>query len=122
MFLDSPVRDNRRMTSPAPLPSRFIGVTERIPPSLSLLAGPDSGTVSLPTRLAWSGPSDFDVADSGQRLTLYRTLLDCGQREDIVRYVNAMLLCDDWPRIRRLTSRRMIAIWERVLPDLAAAR
>lgn len=109
------------MTSPAPLPSRFIGVAERIPASLSLLAGPETGMVSLPVRLAWSGPSDFDVTDPGQRLTLYCIMLDCGQRDDIVRYVNAGLLRREWPRIRRLTSRRMIAIWERILPDLATA-
>jgi hypothetical protein len=36
------------------------------------------------------------------------------------KYVNAELLCQDWPRIRRLTSRRLIAIWERILPDLAS--
>jgi hypothetical protein len=109
------------MTSTAPLPSRLIGAAERIPDSLSLLEGPDHGQVSLPVRLAWSGPSDFDVADPGQRLTLYCTLLDCGQKYDIVRYVNANLLRQDWPRIRRLTSRGLIAIWERILPDLASA-
>jgi hypothetical protein len=47
--------------------------------------------------------------------------LDCGQKYDIVRYVNANLLRQDWPRIRRLTSRGLIAIWERILPDLASA-
>jgi hypothetical protein len=110
------------VTSPAPLPSRLIGASARIPESLSELQGPDSGTVSLPLRLAWSGPDTFDVSDPGARLTLYRTLLDCGQRYDIIEYVNAELLCRDWPRIRRLTSRRLIAIWERRLPDLAAPR
>jgi hypothetical protein len=102
------------------LPSRLIGLAERIPESLGELAGPSEGVVSLPVRLAWSGPSDFDVSDPGQRLTLYTTLLDCGQRRDIVYYVNAELLCRDWPRIRRLTARRVIAIWERRLPGLAA--
>ena len=76
---------------------------------------------SSPTRLAWSGPGDFDVTDPLERLTLYRTLLDCGQREDIIRYVNAELLCRDWPRIRRLTARRLVAVWERCLPDLVTA-
>jgi len=109
------------MTVPAPLPSRLIGVSARIPESLALLEGPDHGLVSLPVRLAWSGLTEFDVTDSKQRLTLYCTLLDCGQRADIVRYVNAELLRRDWPRIRRLTSRRLIAIWERRLPELANA-
>jgi hypothetical protein len=59
------------------LPSRLIGLTDRIPESLDALTGPASGRVTLPVRLAWSGPPDFDVADPGQRLTLYTTLLDC---------------------------------------------
>ncbi|MGW9192860.1 hypothetical protein [Micromonospora chersina] len=108
------------MTSTDALPSRLLGVVDRIPASLGLLAGPDQGRVSLPVRLAWSGPTEFDVTDSRQRLTLYRTLMDCGQRDDIVRYVNATLLRHDWPRIRRLTARRVIALWERRLPELAA--
>jgi hypothetical protein len=71
--------------------------------------------------LAWSGPDTFDVSEPKQRLTLYTTLLDCGQRPDFGRYVDAALLVRDWPRIRRLTSRRVIAVWERRLPELADA-
>ncbi|MGN9774225.1 hypothetical protein ACTMS0_00370 [Micromonospora sp. H33] len=102
------------------LPSRLIGAADRIPASLDLLAGPDHGRVALPVRLAWSGLTEFDVEDPRQRLTLYRTLLDCGQRDDIIRYVNAGLLRSDWPRIRRLTARRLVTLWERRLPGLAA--
>jgi hypothetical protein len=98
----------------------MIGAAERIPDSLSLLTGPVHGRVRLPVRLAWSGLDDFDVSDTRERLTLYRTLIDCGQRQDIVRYVNADLLRQDWPLIRRLTARRLIAVWERRLPGLAA--
>ncbi|SCF36211.1 hypothetical protein GA0074695_6089 [Micromonospora viridifaciens] len=108
------------MTSSAALPSRLIGAVERIPASLAQLAGPDHGRVELPVRLAWSGPADFDVSDPQERLTLYCLLLDCGQRDDIVRYVNAGLLRRDWPRVRRLTARRLVSLWERRLPDLAA--
>jgi hypothetical protein len=115
-----PVRDNRSVTTPTPLPSRLIGVTKRIPESLSELEGPAHGRVDLPVRLAWSGPTWYDVDDPRQRLTLYRQLMDCGQRYDIVKYVNAELLLRDWPRIRRLTSRRLISVWEKRLPDLAA--
>ena len=109
------------MTSTVPLPSRLTRVADCIPDSLSLLAGPDRGRVSLPSRLAWSGPSDFDVSDPRERLTLYCTLLDCGQKQDIIQYVNAELLRRDWPRIRRLTARRVVAVWERRLPGLAVA-
>ncbi|PWU46808.1 hypothetical protein DLE60_21885 [Micromonospora globispora] len=85
--------------------------------------GPVSSAAPLPSRLVrltWSGLTEFDVTDSRQRLTLYLTLMDCGQRNDIVRYVNAALLRRDWPRIRRLTARRVIAVWERRPPELAA--
>jgi hypothetical protein len=107
------------VTSSERLPSRLIGLAERIPESLESLAGPAAGPVTLPNRLAWSGPDTFDVSDPKQRLTLYTTLLDCGQRYDFVHYVDAALLIRDWPRIRRLTSRRVIAVWESRLPQLA---
>jgi len=71
--------------------------------------------------LCWSGPAEFDVADAGQRLTLYTTLLDCGQLGDVTEYVNPDLLEQDWPKIRRLTARQLVQLWERRLPQLAAA-
>ncbi|WP_422734283.1 hypothetical protein ACN26Y_03220 [Micromonospora sp. WMMD558] len=103
------------------LPSRLIGAADRIPASLDMMAGPDHGRVALPVRLAWSGLTEFDVTDPRERLTLYCLLIDCGQRDDVVRYVNPVLLRRDWPRIRRLTARRLTALWERRLPDLSAA-
>lgn len=103
------------------LPSRLTGADKRIPRSLASLAGPAAGRVSLPLRLAWSGLTEFDVADSGDRLTLYCIMLDCGQLDDVVEFVNADHLRADWPRIRRLTSRRLIALWEYRLPGLAAS-
>ncbi|MFC0028862.1 hypothetical protein ACFFMM_04905 [Micromonospora chaiyaphumensis] len=38
------------MTPTGALPSRLLGVADRIPASLGLLAGPDRGRVSLPVR------------------------------------------------------------------------
>ncbi|ATO14953.1 hypothetical protein CO540_14905 [Micromonospora sp. WMMA2032] len=108
------------MSSTEALPSRLLGTIDRIPTSLEILTGPRSGRVSLPVRLAWSGPADFDIGDARERLTLYCLLLDCGQRSDIVQYVNTTLLRQDWPRIRRLTARRVTRLWERRLPDLIA--
>ncbi|WFE33798.1 hypothetical protein [Micromonospora sp. WMMD975] len=108
------------MSSTEALPSRLHGVAERIPTSIDELKGPERGRVSLPIRLAWTGLTTFDIEDSGQRLTLYRTLMDCGQREDIARFVNPVLLRGDWARIRRLTARRVIALWESRMPGLTA--
>jgi hypothetical protein len=116
-----PVGDTGPVTSAADLPSRLIGLEQRIPTSLADLHGPSGGVVVLPLRLAWSSPTDYDVSDPGQRLTLYRMLLDCGQREDIIRYVNPELLRREWSRIRRLTSRAVIEVWESLLPDLAVS-
>ena len=103
------------------LPSRFEGASARLPTALADLRGPDSGTVVLPIRLVWSGPPDFDVSDSRERLTLYCTLLDCGQRADTTRYMHPDLLRADWPRIRRSTSRQLVELWEKQIPELAAA-
>jgi hypothetical protein len=102
------------------LPSRYAGVEDRIP-SWDEIHGPRSGVVCLPHRLAWSGPTSYDVGDMRQRLTLYSILLDCGQRDDIAAYVNRALLVTDWPSMRRLTSRELIGIWERQLPPLSVA-
>jgi hypothetical protein len=104
----------------AALPSRYTGIEDRIP-AWEALDGPDRGVVQLPHRLAWSGPTSYDVSDMRQRLTLYSILLDCGQSDDIAAYVNRVLLSADWPNMRRLTSSELINIWERRLPELAAA-
>jgi len=52
---------------------RYAGVAARIPTGWEELQEPSSGGVHLPTRLAWSGLTDFDVADPGDRFALYRT-------------------------------------------------
>lgn len=100
--------------------TRFDGAERRIPGSLDELRGPADGVVVLPERIAWSGSASFDVSDPRRRLTLYRRLLDCGQLEDVISYMNAHLLLTEWSRIRLLTSRRLIEIWERRLPELSA--
>ena len=60
------------------LASRHAGAEDRIP-AWEAFHGPDRGVVHLPHRLAWSGPTSYDVGDMRQRLTLYSILLDCGQ-------------------------------------------
>ena len=105
----------------ADLPDRFEGLEQRIPESWGEFRGPSSGVVHLPNRLAWSGSTDFDLNDRRQRLTLFSILLDCGQREDIARYVDAGLLRADWPSLRRATTSQVTRRWEQRLPGLAAA-
>jgi hypothetical protein len=103
------------------LESRLAGAERRIPESLSEFRGPSAGDVALPNRLAWSGLTEFDITDRRERLTLYRTLMDCGQRDDVVQYINAELLRKDWPALRRLMAYGLIAVWEQRLPALRAA-
>jgi hypothetical protein len=114
-----PVGDNGRVTSAADLPSRLIGLEHRIPTSLADLRGPQHGVVAWPVRLPWVGLDTFDLDNPAQRLTFYRLLMDCGQREDLIENLNADLLRIEWPRIRRLTGRAIIARWERMMPPLA---
>jgi hypothetical protein len=102
------------------VPSRFATAAGRVP-SWDDFHGPDSGTVELPIRLCWSGSPRFSIDDPLDRLALYSALFDAGQRDDIARYVNRGLLVEDWPQVRRLTSRELIGIWEERLPALAVA-
>jgi hypothetical protein len=114
------MRNTGRVTGATSLPSQLPAVLNRIPRSMSEFQGPDGGVVAWPRPLAWQGLDSYDLDDPAQRLTFYRALMDCGQRVDIARYINADLLRIEWPRIRRLTARRIIQLWERVLPELAA--
>ena len=102
------------------LPSRFSTAAEHIP-RWDQLRGPAAGVVVLPSRLCWSGPADFDVADPAERLTLYTLLMNCGQRGDVAAYVNGELLRRDWPNVKRLTTRELTSVWEQQLPQLTQA-
>ena len=95
-------------------------VGDRIP-DWDEFAGPSEGTVELPNRLCWSGSPVFDVVDPRRRLTMYLTLIGEGQRADVARWVNREHLRDDWPKVRRLTAKDLITVWETLLPDLASA-
>ena len=102
------------------LPDRYAGVEARIPETWDELQGPATGVVHLPNRLAWSGLTDFDVSDPGDRFALFCILLDCEQCADVGRYVNRDLLRREWPRLRRATTSQITRRWEQRLPGLAA--
>lgn len=99
--------------------ARAGSVADRIP-CRGEFAGPSIGLVELPNRLCWSGRPVFDVTDPRRRLTLYTTLIGEGQRADLARWINWAHLIEDWPKVRRLTARDLIGVWEKQLPDLAA--
>lgn len=83
------------------LPSRWAGVTAKLPPALDQLAGPSDGVVELPVDRAWSGERRFDLADPVQRYLYHVTVLTSAvTREHYTEWLNASLLCGDWSRLR----------------------
>lgn len=103
------------------LPSRWHGITERIPDRLEDLRGPTHGTLALPLRLAWSGMTVFDLGDSRERLMCYQIVLTTGGRQDAEEYLNPDHLVADWSDLRRLFHRRLSGAWEATMPALASS-
>jgi hypothetical protein len=94
------------------LPSRWAGVSAKLPPALEHLAGPGEGVVELPRDLAWSGDRRFDLADPGQRYLYHMTILTSAvTREHYTGWLNAGLLCGDWGRLR--LPRPLREIWQK---------
>jgi hypothetical protein len=80
------------------LPGRF-GPASRLPGRMDELRGPAKGVLMLPMHLSWPGMRECDVTDDRTRRSMYGMLLSQGTRNDIVRFVNAALLVEDWPAI-----------------------
>jgi transcriptional regulator with XRE-family HTH domain len=58
------------------------------------------GEVVLPLHLNWSVPGKvFALRDRRQRARLYEVLLREGSPEDLVRYLDGVLLVDAWPEL-----------------------
>ncbi|MGW2706707.1 hypothetical protein [Streptomyces sp. NPDC001340] len=110
-------------SSPVSLPpasevlrERYAG---RLPASLDELCGPDQGQVELPLHVAWSGLRTYDLDRLRQRMSLYRTVLAEGQRDDLITLLNRDLLVAQWPVLRTLVSRHIRLVWEEAFPALA---
>jgi len=57
-------------------------------------------TVVLPIHLNWSTTGqEFDLRNRRQRLHCYEIVLREGDGNDIVKYIDGVLLCDLWPDI-----------------------
>ncbi|MGW0420998.1 hypothetical protein [Streptomyces sp. NPDC003015] len=91
----------------------------RLPARLEDLAGPVGGTVDLPLHVVWSGRSRFPLDQPKARMSLYRTVLAEGQRQDVVAFLDRDLLVAQWPVLRRLVSRFVREVWEEAYPELA---
>ncbi|MEV0990670.1 hypothetical protein [Streptomyces sp. NPDC049949] len=106
--------------SPVPagevLRERYTG---RLPDSLDELAGPVGGVVELPLHIAWSGLRAYDLDRPRQRMSLYRTVLAEGRRDDLATLLDRDLLTEQWPVLRTLVSRHIRQVWEDRFPQLA---
>ena len=92
------------------------------------MKGPTAGVVMLPMHLSLPGLRECDVSDETTRRGMYGMLLSQGQRNDIVRFVNAALLAADWPliadsldpRLRRWCERQFALGGDQAASDEAA--
>lgn len=113
-------------SSAAPVPSAFdvlrTRYSKRLPARLEDLTGPTQGTVDLPLHVVWSGRRRYELEGMRSRMSLYRTVLAEGQREDLEAVLNRDLLISQWPVLRTLVSRPLRDAWEAAFPQLAATR
>ncbi|MEH0581041.1 hypothetical protein QBA54_42970 [Streptomyces sp. B21-108] len=91
----------------------------RLPRTLDELVGPSQGVVDLPLHVVWSGVSSFSVERPRARMSLYRTVLAEGQRQDLISFLDKGLLLAQWPVLRRQVSRHLRDVWEEAFPELA---
>ncbi|MGW5621442.1 hypothetical protein ACWEWP_11500 [Streptomyces olivaceus] len=98
-----------------------IKFVRRLPGSLDELRGPVHGVVELPLTVAWSGLRSFDLDRPRLRMSLYRTVLSEGMREDLCRFLNADLLIELWPTLRTLIGTAVRDAWEGAFPELREA-
>jgi hypothetical protein len=87
--------------------------------ALEELHGPEHGTLRLPSELAWSGRTEFDLDDSDDRTAVYKIVLE----EDGVRHLrellNGKVLRAIWRDMR--PARPVRALWESHFPELRQA-
>jgi hypothetical protein len=100
---------------------RWSHLADRLPRSLEELHGPATGVVRLPQHLAWSGLTEFDLADERLVIGLYRIVLNNGHRDDLVTYLNSDLLRHYWPILRRVVGKPLRTCWEQRFPALSPA-
>jgi hypothetical protein len=93
----------------------FTGQDRRFPDQLTDLHGPWEGTVVLPVHLTWYGLREFDVGRTSQRLRMYSIVISQGRRNELVRFLNARRLREDWPELREVISGKVRRAVERRL-------
>lgn len=91
----------------------------RLPERLRDLVSPVVGDVDLPLHIVWSGRTSYSLDRPKSRMTLYRTVLAEGLREDLAAFLHHRLLTEQWPVLRRLVSPYIREVWENAFPELA---
>jgi transcriptional regulator with XRE-family HTH domain len=72
------------------------------------------GTVTLPLHLNWSAPGrQFPIRDRSQRTRVYEIVLREGGPEDVLTYVDGVLLIDLWDEL--VLPRDIRAAWSQVV-------
>ncbi len=94
---------------------RVIVVTD-----LDSLRGPLRGSVELPLRLYWSGPSPvFDLGEPYLRRWMYQIVLrEASRPDDLTRYLDRDTLIAVWPQLD--LPRGVRQAWEERHPQLRA--
>jgi hypothetical protein len=87
----------------------------QLPATINELHGPRHGVVDLPLQVAWSGKVSYDLDDPSQHLSLYALLLAQAPARDLLELVNADLLIQLWPRLRRVVSPAQRRAWDGLL-------
>jgi hypothetical protein len=102
-----------RTQYPARPGRRVIVVTD-----MASLRGPTRGTVELPLRLYWSGPSPvFDLGEPYLRRWLYQIVLrEASRPEDLTGYLDQDTLIALWPELHLPKGVRQV--WEEHHPPL----
>lgn len=99
-----------------------VGRPYFVPRTLAMLTltGPAAiRHIHLPVHLAWSGQRrEYDLADTGDRVQIYRLVLEQGAPDVVMRYVSAPLLIEVWPAVREQLAPVCSAAWEQWHPDL----
>ncbi|WP_310437513.1 hypothetical protein [Streptomyces sp. 3330] len=88
-----------------------------MPERFQELSGPVEGNVDLPLHIVWSGRTCYSLDRAKSRMTLYRSVLAEGLREDLVTLPHYRLLTEQWPVLRRLISPHIREVWEVAFPE-----
>ncbi|MFI1302360.1 hypothetical protein ACH4T2_03085 [Streptomyces sioyaensis] len=91
---------------------------QRLPAQLQDLTGPTHGTVDLPLHVVWSGRRSYRLEQPCSRMSLYRTVLAEGQRQDLIDFLNRDLLIAPVARAADADQPPDRDVWESAFPEL----